>query len=300
MKRNIILIFVFFITSLYANDMYQIRNNELYDTKNAHITLNQYDHLEMLPKGKSIKYIARIKDSWDYTFYFFDQNGKQIYKFDIGNKYELPWIVFSPNEDFFVLEDGTWIVRSMEVYTFPSLDIIETLTYKRYFFWMDKCLYFNSISKEKIDGYSADDDNFCYLSRFNPCTKEIEDLIKWNECNQYEVKSYKENVIELENKYVNNKADWKDYNKWKVRTININIMDCSFKHAFVNDNLVRFRNEPSLSSEKISSFKKNDPVVILSRTKEISNVGGSNNYWYLVQDDKGIVGYIFGDFISQK
>lgn len=298
MRKKIIVVLLCIATHLYANDIFQIKNGELYDENHTRVELNQYDHLEALSNGNKIKYIARLEKSWNYTFYFFDVNGKQDSSFNIGNKYELPWINFSPDEEFFVLEDGTWIIRSMEVYSFPSLKNIETQVYKRYYFWIDNYLYFNSISKEKIVGYPADDDNYCFLSRLNPSTKKIEVVINWNECNQYEAKSYQNNVILLENKYVLDKSDWNDSKKWKTRILKINIMDCSFRQAFINDNLVRFRKEPSLSSEKILNFAKNDHVQILSRTTEMTNVDGSNNYWYLVQDSIGNIGYVFGDYIS--
>lgn len=300
MKNKFTIAFFLFFSFLYANDIYQIKNNVLFDEKNTIVKLNQNDNLEALPNGKQIKFIVRIENSWNYTFYFFDKNGKQTSFFNVGNKYELPWVVFSPNEDFIVLEDGTWIIRSMEIYAFPSFTKTATQIFKRYFFWIGDYLYFNSISNEKIEGYPADDNNYCFLSRYNPNTKKIEVLIKWNECNQYEVKAYQNNVIELENKYVINKSDWKDANKWKTRTMIINIMDCSFLKAFVNDDLVRFRNEPSIASEKISSLNKNDQVFILSRTKEMVNVDDLKNYWYQVQDSKGIIGYIFGYYISLR
>ena len=186
------------------------------------------------------------------------------------------------------------------MYTFPALSKIVNLTYKRIYFWIDKYLYFNSLSKEKIEGYPADDDNYCCLSRFNPYTMELEVIVKWNDCNQYEAKSYQNNEIELENKYVASKADWKDRNKWKTRTLKIIVNECSFKKAYINDDLVRFRKEPGLSSEKISNLMKNDQITILSRTKERYDVNGARNYWYQVQDSTGIIGYVFGDYINIK
>lgn len=299
--RNILSITFFcLLSALYAEDLYQIKNNELYTTNNTVVELGQYDHLGKLSNGKNIKYIARIEKSWNYTFFLFDANGKQVSSLNIGNDYELPWIDLSPKEDFYVLDDGTWIIRSLDVYSFPSSIKMTTLTYKRYYFWMDKYLYYNSISKETIDGYPADDDTYCYVSRFNPYTKEIEVIIKWNECNQYEIKNYSNNIIELENKYVLNKSDWKVSDKWKRRILKFSILDCSFKQAVINDDLVRFRNEPNLSSKKISNFSKNDTINIISRTENMVNVEGSDNYWYLVQDGNGIIGYVFGKYISQK
>lgn len=296
-KKNSIVIYCL-ISVLFAEDLYQIKNDELYNMNNTVVELGQNDYLGILSNSKNIKYIARIEKSWNYLFFLFDLNGKQLTSFNIGNNYDLPWINFSPNEDFFVIEDGTWIIRSLAVYNFPSPINFTTLTYKKYYFWLDRYLFYNSISKETIDGYPADDNTYCYISRFNPYTREIEVIIKWNECNQYEIISYSNNIIEIENKYVLNKSDWKDYNKWKTRTIKFDIIDCSFKQAVINDDLVRFRNAPNLSSEIIASLKINNTVRILSRTDEMVNLNNSDNYWYLVQDGEGRIGYVFGKFIT--
>ena len=100
--------------------------------------------------------------------------------------------------------------------------------------------------------------------------------------------------------YVDNVDDWHDYNKWKYRELTIVVSDCSFKKAYINDDLVRFRKEPDLSGEKISNFKKNDEIIVLSRTEKKSFVEGVNNYWYLVQDNQGIIGYVFGEYVTIK
>ena len=100
--------------------------------------------------------------------------------------------------------------------------------------------------------------------------------------------------------YVDNVDDWNNYNKWKYREIKINITECSFKNAYINDDLVRFRKEPRLSGEKISNFKENDEIMILSRSEEMDNIEGAKNYWYQVQDNQGIIGYVFGDYVTIK
>lgn len=288
------------VNYIYANDSYQIKNNELYDSNSKFIALQQNDNLENISNLINTKYIARIEHSWNYTFYFFDQDGKQTYSFDVGNKYELPWVVLSANEKYMALDDGTWIIRNLEIYNFPSFTKIKTLTYKSNYFWIGDYLYFNSLSNETIEGYPADDDSYCYLSRLNLNTKEIEELIKWNECNQYEAKKYTNNLLEIENRYVIDKSDWKERNKWKTRIMEISIIDCSFKKAYINDNLVRFRNAPNLTSDKIYNFSKNDEVTIISRTKQKVNVEGLDDYWYQVQDNKNNIGYVFGSYLNIK
>ncbi len=300
MKKVIILILLITNGILYANEIYKIKNGNLFKSDDTYVLINDYDYVEPILNGKNIGYIARLEKSWDYTFYFFDKNGNQVTSFDIGNSYEVPSVNFSPNEKFIVLEDGTWIIRGIEIFSYPSFSKISEATYKRLYFWIDNYLYFNAISDEQIKGFPRDDDNYCYLCRINPYTQKKETIIKWNDCNQYEVKSYDYGKIKIENMYVDNVDDWHDNNKWKYRELTIVVSDCSFKKAYINDDLVRFRKEPDLSGEKISNFKKNDEIIVLSRTEKKSFVEGVNNYWYLVQDNQGIIGYVFGEYVTIK
>lgn len=300
MKKVIILILLITNGILNANEMYKIKNGNLFKSDDTYIFIDDYDYVESILNGKNIGYIARLEESWDYTFYFFDKDGNQLTSFDIGNSYEYPSINFSPDEKFFVLEDGTWIIRSIELFSYPSFSKISEVTYKRLYFWIDKYLYYNAISDEQIKGFPRDDDKYCYLCRINPYTQKKETIIKWNDCNQYEVKSYNNGTIKIENMYVDNIDDWHYYDKWKYRELTIYVTDCSFKSAFINDDLVRFRKEPSLSGEKISNFKKNDEIIVLSRTKEMYSVEGTKNYWYQVQDNQGIIGYVFGEYVTIK
>jgi hypothetical protein len=143
------------------------------------------------------------------------------------------------------------------------------------------------------------DENYTYVSRFNPETKKIETLINWNKNNRYEVQSYENGLLKIRNQYVKKLSDWEE-EKSLVRILEVKIFDYSCMKAVVNDDAVRFRNEPNISSEKIYNFKKNDEVRIISRTPEKYSVENSSNYWYLVQDLKGTIGYIYGDYLMIK
>jgi len=83
-------------------------------------------------------------------------------------------------------------------------------------------------------------------------------------------------------------------------TVSVIAQDSNFRpgQAKVTATTLNVRHIPSTSGNVEATFKRGDVVDVIERSKNISDVNGTKDYWYKVELPKKKTGWVFGQFIT--
>lgn len=285
--------------SRFSDYRINIKDKYIISKNGNKVLLNDYEYFEEIPNGKKIKYLFRSENNGVYTYYFFNSSGIQINKFVLDSGYEFPRLTFSPNEKYFILDDGTSPIRNIDIFEYETLKKIKTLTTLRSGFWFNDKFYYNSFTENGAYNYSDDVHNMSsFISCYNPENKEIEEITKCSETKCSYFLSFSGKTVPLYYKYYDTENPYEKDLPYAIKEIPFNLLDCSFKKALVNDNSVRIRSDSDTNSKIINELNKNEIVTILSRTEIEYKIDSFIDYWYLIHDKEGNIGYMYGAYLD--
>lgn len=285
--------------SRFSDYRVNIKDKYIISKNGNRVILNDYEYFEEIPNGQKIKYIFRSENNWEYTYYFFNSSGIQINKFVLDSGYEFPGLTFSPNEKYFILDDGTSPIRTIDIFEYETLKKIKTLTTLRSGFWFNDKFYYNSFTENGAYNYFDEVHNISsFISCYNPENQEIEIITKCSETRCSYFISFTEKPVSLYYKYSDTENPYAKDFPYAIKEIPFNLLECSFKKALVNDNSVRIRSDPDTNSKIITELNKNETVTILSRTEIEYKIDSFIDYWYLIHDKEGNIGYMYGAYLD--
>lgn len=184
------------------------------------IRLAMYEYLDEIPDGESIRFVYRHCKNYKYTFYFFNNEGIQISSLGLGEQYEYPSITVSPDENFFIIEDGLSAIRFVELYKFEGFKKVRQFECLSNNFFYQDYLYLTLLSDEIIDDYSLNERNmYYYVARYSLTNKTIEKIFNYNSLNRYKIKSFNNGEMDVERQYVREVDQWKDPDNATRKTI---------------------------------------------------------------------------------
>ena len=61
---------------------------------------------------------------------------------------------------------------------------------------------------------------------------------------------------------------------------------------------VNLRNSPDLAGQPVGKILKDEILIQIEKTMDVSQIGNSRDYWYRVSTLKGLRGWVFGKFVS--
>jgi hypothetical protein len=144
----------------------------------------------------------------DYGTYFFNNEGKFLYRLPIGSTLESTGIYLSPTEKYIGVDSGTWTTRSLVIYTFPHLTKVGAISYKGSIFWEGDTIIYTTPANENIPDIRIDDSNYHYIERLNLITKEKDTLINYDSKHDISLHDILYKTLIILVKYVDSEVDW--------------------------------------------------------------------------------------------
>jgi hypothetical protein len=68
--------------------------------------------------------------------------------------------------------------------------------------------------------------------------------------------------------------------------------------GIIQGRVVNLRSRPSLDAKVVSKCKKSEPVIYMMKSKQKTQIGKLNEYWYKIRTQEGIVGWIYGHYLN--
>ena len=191
---------------------YDIELKTVISEDGTELILNDNEYLEQIGKCKNIKYILRKCNGEKYTFYLFNEKGDQINLITLDAFYELPWLDISEDEKFFLIDDGTGPIRTIDLYESAESKFIGhfNCVFGAYFF--NNYLYMTQSSMEEVPGYCLNEiDHYYSVVRYNLNSNEIEVILPYKSLKRFRIKSFTNNTFDIEQEYVSSISDWKGW-----------------------------------------------------------------------------------------
>jgi hypothetical protein len=84
--------------------------------------------------------------------------------------------------------------------------------------------------------------------------------------------------------------------EWTVKEDTVNRKNDRF--YAVNDDRVRIREEPNLTGKTLGHLNRTNKVRIIEYSDKKEKIEGMESYWYKVQTDEGLTGWVYGAYID--
>ena len=155
--------------------------------------------------------------------YIFDNGGNFITIIPIPfiEKELTNWITITPNENYIGFDNGTWLVRIMEFYTFPEYEYIITITYTGNVFWDNNILYYTTKAGQGIPYANFDNDEYNVIKSINFENMQIDTVFEYTELENPELINLQGNELTIRIYYVDHIEDWGGNNSIKEKEIKI-------------------------------------------------------------------------------